>query len=66
MANTMLRKVDDTAASCGLLPKGAAMKKDQEAKTRPRRRWTRKKRPALVRVNMRLCQMRETMSQAGR
>ena len=31
MANTIAKKVDATAASCGLLPNGAATKNDQLA-----------------------------------
>ena len=36
-ARTMAKNVVTTAANCGLLPKGAATKKDQLARVRPRR-----------------------------
>ena len=53
MRNTMLSTVDTTAASCGLLPKGAATKKDQLARRSPRRTWTTRTKPTLVRENTR-------------
>jgi len=66
IARTMPRNVVTTAASCGLLPKGAATKKDQLARTNPRRRWTMNIRPALLSVKTRNFQVRATITQAGR
>ena len=66
MANTIARNVEATAASCGLLPKGVATKKDQLASVRPSRRWTTMMSPTFVAVKMRKCQMIATMIHAGR
>lgn len=53
IASRMPRNVDTTAASWGLLPKGAATKRDQLAKESPRSRWTTMIRPAFVALKMR-------------
>ena len=63
---TMLKTVENTAASWGLLPKGAATKNDQLAKRSPRRTCTAKIKPTLVAENILIRQMTLTMTQAGR
>lgn len=66
ITNKMLRNVVTTAASCGLLPKGAATKNDQLARTRPRRTCTARMRPVLVSAKMRKRQVKPTIIHAGR
>ena len=39
MANIMAKNVVTTAANCGLFPKGAEVKNDQLARTKPSRIW---------------------------
>lgn len=53
MARMIARNVENTAASCGDLPKGAAVKNDQLARERPSRRWTTRMRPTFVPENTR-------------
>lgn len=65
-ARTMDKNVVTTAASCGLFPKGAATKKDQLARVRPKRMWMMTTRPAFASAKMRYRQIRPTMIQAGR
>jgi hypothetical protein len=65
-ARMIARKVVTTAASWGLLPKGAATKKDQLASEKPKRTWTRRMMPKLVSAQMRDFQMMEMMIHAGR
>lgn len=65
-AKTIASNVDTTAANCGLFPNGAAMKKDQLPRTRPRRRCRPKMRPPLEAVKTRPLKIKETMIQAGR
>ncbi len=40
IAKTIERNVEATAANCGDFPKGAAMKKDHEARSSPSKRCT--------------------------
>ena len=65
-ARTMAKNVVTTAANCGLLPKGAATKKDQLARVRPKRMWIITIRPVFASTKMRNRQRRPTMIQAGR
>lgn len=66
IANTMDKKVEATAASCGLFPNGAATKKDHEARTSPSSRWTAMTSKTFVAVKIRKCHTMATISQAGK
>ena len=66
IAKRIPKNVDTTAASCGLLPKGAATKKDQLARVSPRRRWTMRMSPVLEAEKIRKLHVRPTIIHAGR
>lgn len=66
IANTIARKLEATAASWGLLPKGAAIKNDQLARDRPSRRWITSTKRTWVLVKIRKCQVRATIIHAGK
>jgi uncharacterized protein YhbP (UPF0306 family) len=66
IASTIAMNVATTAANCGLVLKGEAMKNDQLARTNPRRTWTARMRAALVFRNSRYFQIKLTAIHAGR
>lgn len=66
IARIMAKNVATTAANCGLVLKGAAMKNDQLASTNPSRTWMARTRPTLVFRNNRYFQIKLTAIHAGR
>jgi len=66
IASTIAKNVATTAANCGLVLKGEAMKNDQLARTNPRRIWTARTRAALVFRNNKYFQIKLTAIHAGR